>query len=98
MTINFLLVSYLIILLIILFMPKRLNRHEFYFAFLSISFHTILADLLFADILDLYGLMKQNGPSFSDLIVQITLPFLFGILYLNFMPIEKKIFLLYLTF
>lgn len=98
MTIIFLLVSYLITLLIILFMPKRLNRYEFYFAFLAVSFHMIFADLLFADILDLYDLMKQNGPSFSDLMVQITLPFLFGILYLNFMPIEKKKFLLYLTF
>lgn len=39
--------------------------------------------------MDLYDLMKHDGPQFSDLITQITLPALFGIIYLNFMPNNK---------
>ncbi|CAM3798760.1 hypothetical protein GCM10009865_05890 [Aeromicrobium ponti] len=98
MTLIFLGVSYIVLLLIILKMPKRLSLPEVYITFLVVSFHTLFADLLFADILDLYDLMKQNGPQFSDLAIQITLPVLFGILYLNFMPNEKEKFIPYFIF
>ena len=96
MTNIFLVVSYIILVIIILIIPKKLILQEIYMTFLAVSFHTLLADLIFADVIDLYDLMKHDGPQFSDLIIQITLPFLFGILYLNFMPNKKGRFILYL--
>jgi len=97
MTVSFLVISYITLILAILLMPKRLNMQEIYITFLVVSFHTLLADLLFADIMDLYDVMEKNGPQYSDLFVQITLPALFGIIYLNFMPDKKMKFAIYLA-
>jgi hypothetical protein len=97
-TLIFLVVSYIILIYTTLKMPKRLTLQEIYITFLAVSFHTLFADLLFADVIDLYDLMNRDGPQFSDLIVQITLPFLFGVLYLNFMPNENVRFIPYLIF
>lgn len=91
MTYVFLSLSYLILMIIILKMPKRLSLQEFYITFLVVSFHTLLADILFADIMDLYDLMRINGPQYSDIVIQTTIPALFGFIYLNFMPKDRFI-------
>lgn len=79
-------------------MHKRLTLQEYYITWCIVSLHTLFSDLLFADVLDLYDLMKQNGPQFTDLFIQISLPALFGIVYLNFMPSKKRKFIPYLLF
>lgn len=98
MTLIFLVVSYIVLIFIIIKMPKRLSLQEGYTVFLAVSFHTLFADLLFADIMDLYDLMNHDGPQFTDLLIQISLPALFGILYINFMPVEKEKFIIYFLF
>lgn len=42
--------------------------------------------------------MKKKGPQPLDLFVEITLPALFGILYMNFIPKGKTKFILYFMF
>lgn len=98
MTVTFLAVSYIIIGLILLFIPKRLTQQEIYITWIIVSLQALLADLIFGHLLDKYDLMNKPGPQLSDLFVEITLPALFGILYMNFMPKRKRKFILYFVF
>jgi hypothetical protein len=87
--------SLLLNILIILFVPIKLNRREIYLTWIFVTLVVLWSDLLLADILDLYDLMDP-GPQPYDLFIQTTLPATFGILYLNFMPKDKKKFIFYL--
>lgn len=98
MTIVFLFISYAIVCAILFFMPKRLTRQEGYITWITVSFITIMSDLTLGHLLDLYDLMKKPGPEWSDVFVEITLPSLFGVLYLNFMPKDNRKFIFYLVF
>ncbi|MFS0879548.1 hypothetical protein [Metabacillus niabensis] len=94
MTITFLIVSYSVLILVLLLMPKRLTKVEAYMTFFVVSFHTLAADLLFASIMGLYNIMGKKGPQISDFITETTLPALFGIIFVNFLPTGKvKLFL-----
>lgn len=93
----FTLTSLVINILIILLIPIKLSRREMYTTWLFVTINVLIADLFFADILDLYDLMDPEPQPF-DLLIQTTLPATFGILYLNYMPNEKKKFIFYLLF
>lgn len=97
MTFMFLFISYAVIGVIILFMPKRLTLQEGYITWITVSFITLLSDLVLGHLLDLYDLLKP-GPELTDLFIEITLPGAFGILYMNFMQTEKRKFIYYLIF
>ncbi|WP_312095040.1 hypothetical protein [Niallia sp.] len=94
----FLLGSYLFIGVIFLIMPKRLTKQEIYITWLIVTVQTLIADIFLGEILDLYDLIKDEGDLLIDLIIQITLPAFFGILYMNFMPREKIKFIVYFVF
>jgi len=98
MTIGFLVVSYIVLGLIILITPKRLTKQEVYITWIIVSLLTLLSDLTFGLFWDKYDLMNSKGPEPLDLIVEITLPALFGIIYVNFIPAGKRKFILYLLF
>lgn len=89
MTIAFLFISYIIIGIIFYKMPKRLSQLEVYSIWISVSLVTLLSDVFIADILDMYDLFKP-GSHVSDVIIEVTLPACFGILYVNFMPENKR--------
>ena len=98
MFIVFIVVSYLLAGLVLLFSPKRLTKQEIYMAWIIISFITLLSDTIFGLLLDQYDLLDGQGPQPLDLFVELTLPALFGILYMNFMPGETRKFILYMVF
>lgn len=98
MLIVFLLVSYLVIGVIFLLMPKRLTKQEIYITWFIVTVQTLIADIFFGEILDLYDLIKEDGDLLIDLIIQISLPAFFGILYMNFMPRERNKFIVYFVF
>lgn len=93
----FTITSLVINLILILIIPLKLTRQELYTTWLAVTLNVLFADLLLGDVLDLYDLMDP-GPQPFDLFVQTTLPATFGIFYLNFMPKDKKKFLVYLLF
>ncbi|MFS0661256.1 hypothetical protein AB1L07_20770 [Niallia alba] len=98
MLIVFLLVSYLVIGVIFLFMPKRLTKQEIYITWFVVTVQALIADIFWGEILDLYDLIKADGDLLIDLIIQISLPAFFGILYMNFMPRERNKFIVYFVF
>lgn len=91
----FTITSLIINILLILKIPIKLTHQELYTGWLAVTINVLIADLFFADILDLYDLLEP-GPQPFDLFIQITLPATFGILYLNFMPRSLKRFIPYL--
>lgn len=93
----FLTASYIITILIIIFMKKRMTKQELISTACFVSLVTIVSDVYIGDILDLYDLMKP-GPQVSDMIIELTLPATFGIIYANYMPNEISKFLWYLIF
>ncbi|MDQ0231479.1 hypothetical protein [Metabacillus malikii] len=93
MTITFLVVSYILLIAFILFMPKKITIQEMYITFIVVALHTLVADTLFAGIFKLYVVMGEPGPQLIDLFTELTLPALFGIIYINFIPngLKKKL-------
>jgi hypothetical protein len=89
--------SLIINFFIILFAPIKLSRREIYLTWIFVALVVLWSDLFLGDILDLYDLMDP-GPQPYDLFIQTTLPATFGILYLNFMPKDKKRYIFYLLF
>ncbi|MBO1515034.1 hypothetical protein [Metabacillus bambusae] len=89
--------SLVINILIILLVPIKLTRQDIYITWMFVTLNVLAADLFFGDVFDLYDLIDP-GPQTYDLFVQMTLPATFGILYLNFMPKNKKSFIYYLLF
>ncbi|MDM5227170.1 hypothetical protein QUF73_13235 [Cytobacillus sp. NJ13] len=81
--------------ILLFIIPLKLTRQELYTTWLAVTLNVLLADLIFGHVLDLYDLMDP-GPQLFDLLIEITLPATFGILYVNFMPKARKKFLLYL--
>lgn len=98
MTISFIVVSYTILAVIFIFMPKRLSWPEIYISWIVISFIVLVSDLILGGILNFYDLLNKPGPQFTDLLIEITLPASFGIVFLNFMPLELKKFIWYSIF
>ncbi|MEQ2526669.1 hypothetical protein EKG37_03735 [Robertmurraya yapensis] len=90
MTISFIVASYIILATIIIFMPKKLSFPEIYFSWIVISFIVLVSDLAIGEIFDFYDLLDKPGPQLIDLMIEITLPAFFGIIFLNFMPIKIK--------
>jgi hypothetical protein len=97
MTFLFLSVSYITTILIIFLMKKRITKQEIISTACFVSLVTIVSDLYFGEILDLYDLMKP-GPQVSDMIFELTLPATFGIIYANFMPKKIGDYIWYLIF
>lgn len=97
MTIAFLLISYLIIGIIFYKMPKRISQLEVYTIWMIVSLAALLSDVFIADILDMYNLFDP-GPQVSDVFIEVTLPACFGILYVNFMPENKRKIAIYILF
>ena len=60
MLIVFLLLSYLVIGVIFLFMPKRLTKQEIYITWFVVTVQTLIADIFWGEILDLYDLIKAD--------------------------------------
>ncbi|NMO79589.1 hypothetical protein [Niallia alba] len=54
MLIVFLLVSYLVIGVIFLLMPKRLTKQEIYITWFVVTVQALIADIFWGEILDLY--------------------------------------------
>jgi hypothetical protein len=98
MTSLFLFCSYAAIIIIFFFMPKRLTVQEAYITWTTVALLTLISDLVLGDLLDQYDLMNRSGPEWSDLLVEISLPAAFGILYMNFMPRGRKKFVFYFVF
>jgi hypothetical protein len=98
MTTAFLLISYGILLSIILFMPKRITWQEGYITWGIVSLITIVSDIFLGQLLDKYDLLDKPGPQFIDVLIEISLPAAFGIVYMNFMPKGKGKVTLYLVF
>lgn len=89
--------SLVLITTIILLVPIKLTRQDIYLTWMFVTINVLFADLFFGDVLDLYDLIDP-GPQAYDLFIQMTLPAAFGILYVNFMPKDKKRFIIYLLF
>ncbi|WP_194138504.1 hypothetical protein [Robertmurraya kyonggiensis] len=90
MTISFIVISYIILTVIFIFMPKRLSWSEIYISWIVISFIVLVSDLTLGEIFNFYDLLNKPGPQLTDVIIEITLPACFGIIFLNFMPLEWK--------
>lgn len=98
MTISFIVVSYIILAIIFIFMPKRLSWPQIYITWIVISFIVLVSDLTLGEIFNFYDLLNKPGPQLTDLIIETTLPASFGIIILNFMPLEMKKFIWYCIF
>ncbi|MBP1935073.1 hypothetical protein [Ammoniphilus resinae] len=78
-----------ITLCIVAFMPKHLTKREIYHTWWVLASITVYTDLLFGDVLDLYDL-GADGLQLLDLPVEALLPPSIGIIYLNFLPKNKR--------
>jgi hypothetical protein len=78
-------------------MKKKIIKQEIISTACFVSLVTIVSDLYFGEMLDLYDLMKP-GPQVSDMMIELTLPATFGIIYVNFMPKRIAKFIWYLIF
>jgi hypothetical protein len=87
----------LILGLILLLMPKKLTRQEVYIIWIVVSFITIVSDLYFGDVLDLYDLLDP-GHQHLDIVIELSLPAAFGLIYMNFMPEKRSHFLWYFLY
>lgn len=87
----------LINLIIIWFMPKRISKQEIYISWLILAFIAFFADALIGQIIDLYD-FQEPGIQLSDLLIDALVPPSYGIIFLNFLPTERKKSLRYIIY
>lgn len=85
MTIAFLVTCYVLLGIVFWLMPKRLTSQDVYLTWITVSLITLVSDLVFGDLLNMYDLINP-GPEFLDVFVEVTLPACFGVLFMNFLP------------
>lgn len=84
-----------IVVLIVLFMPKRITWREIYITWAVMVALTLLTDLVLGEIYELYDITIK-GVTFHDLVFETFLPSSFGIIVVNFMPLLESYFVAYL--
>lgn len=93
----YIITALIINLIIICFMPKRLSKKEIYLSWLIIAFIAFYSDVFFGVVIDLYDFGKPNV-QFSDMLVDALLPASYGIIFLNFLPSDRKKSLKYIIY
>lgn len=81
--------------LIIYFMPKRISPQMIYVTWGILVTITFVCDLYLGITLDLFDYGINANITGIDIILETLMPSSFGIIFLNFMPIERKRFILY---
>jgi len=86
--------SLVFFVLLLVFVPKHLTKQEFYSTFFVMIALTLISDLTFGHLFDMYDFFKDEI-TFTDLFLQLTLPPTIGVLILNFMPLQTARFIYY---
>ncbi|MDG5787106.1 hypothetical protein QA612_06340 [Evansella sp. AB-P1] len=88
-----------ILILIVWFLPKNMQRRDMYMLWISIAFVEIVADILLAaPILDLYYFAGENEVTPEAFVIKLIMAPLFGIIFFNYMPKSFKRFIPYWLF
>ncbi len=92
---TFAIVSVAITICFIWFMPKRLSKQEIYITWGIMAALTLIIDLIFGLVYDLYDFATPNV-TLIDIFLQAALPPSIGVIFLNFMPEKRSRFIPYL--
>jgi len=85
-------------LVFIWFMPKRITRKEIYITWWTMASLAVFTDLFLGIApLDLFDYTNNPKPEPLSILIEILMPACFGIIFLNFMPMRWKPFLLYMA-
>lgn len=87
-----------LLLLILWFVPKHMERRDIFVVWIFVSYIEITVDLSLGHIMDLYYFAGEDKISPEALAVKMIMSPLFGILFLNFMPIKFIPFIPYWIF
>jgi hypothetical protein len=90
----FMSIATIVSILIVLFMPKRLNLQEIYCTWIVVAFLTRTFDQLFALVFKLYDQLGP-GATWQLLAIQTLFSGAMGVVCLNFMPKNKLAFFAY---
>ncbi|HEX6923116.1 MAG TPA: hypothetical protein VF149_04765, partial [Bacillales bacterium] len=74
----------IILLIFVLFMPKRLSWREMYITFGVVGWIAMFTDLALASPFDLFDLGNAKKEGIGDLLSYGVIPALFALIYLNF--------------
>lgn len=87
-----------IALLFVWFIPKRLSGKEIYITWWVMSALAVFTDLLLGVApFDLFDFLQDPKPELLSILVEMTMPAAYGIIFLNFMPMRKQPFVFYLV-
>ncbi len=85
----------IMLLIIIWFIPKYIDKRDIYIIWISMSFTEIVVDLYLDKVFDLYYFGGSNELHWGVLTIKLFTAPLFAILFLNFMPRKFKRFIPY---
>lgn len=91
----FVLVVSIINLVIIFFMPKHMTKKEIYIHWFILAYLALSLDILIGVVFDMFDYGPNPSIELSSLIQEAVLPVTFGIIYLNFIPKDKKKYIFY---
>ena len=86
-------VSIAILILIILFMPKYITKREIYITWGVVGFVAWIVDMISGAILDLYDFGPTKDITWIDVLAVSIIPAGFAIIFLNFLPKSKRVFI-----
>jgi hypothetical protein len=84
--------------IIIIFMPKHMTKKEIYINWFILAYLALFLDILIGVVWDMFDYGPAASVELGTLIIEAVLPVSFGIIYMNFIPKDKKKYILYLIF
>lgn len=84
-----------ITLLLLILMPKNLSTKEIYVTWWTLAYLVLVVDIILGATYDLFDYGGDKDITVPDLLFEATMAPFAGIIFLNFMPKEKKKFFLY---
>jgi len=93
----YIIAAFIINLIIIWFMPKRLSKQEIYISWLIIAFIAYFSDGFLGQIFDLFD-FQEPELQIGDMLVDALLPPSYGIIFLNYLPTERNKSLSYIIY
>ncbi|KHF41456.1 hypothetical protein [Halalkalibacter okhensis] len=87
-----------LLLLIIPFIPKKMQKKDIYIIWITVVCVEVIADLLLWNVMGLYYFAGDERLSVGVVLIKLLTAPMFGVLFINFMPKEFLRFIVYWLF